>query len=438
MANGLVVKNNLSALNTLNVMNSNNASMNKSQKKVSSGMKINGAADDASGYQISERMRVQVRSLDQANANTQAGNSLLKTAEGAVSSTVEILKTLKEKVLSAANGTLNESDMNAIQQEVDQSIDQINDNANATYNGKYLINGAMRGAVKDTKNVFVNQEINAAGTTALNALTDKDGKSLGIVSGDVATVSWTVGGVTTSATLQIKGSTKLTDLFAKMAGGGAAAYNQTTIGTDANGLKLNTSNGAAVTTVTAAGNGVARQIAGFSINITDAQGNNKKQANSKLDAFSEKIGAADVNGVSDALVLQTGTKSNQTINVSFNDMGAQALGLQGAPVAGEKPRNIVITTQAQAATAINVLDSAVERALSEQTKIGAIQSRLEYTSQNLTTASENVTNAESTIRDADMAKEMTEYTKYNILKQASQAMLAQANQSGQGVLSLLQ
>ena len=144
---GMVVKNNISALNTLNTMNRNNSALSKSLEKVSSGMKINSAADDASGYAISEKMRVQIRSLDQANQNAQNGNKLLKTAEGAVSSTLDILKTLKEKVVNAANDTNTTADRQIIQDELNQAIDQINDNANVTFNGKTLVDGSMNKAI---------------------------------------------------------------------------------------------------------------------------------------------------------------------------------------------------------------------------------------------------------------------------------------------------
>ena len=141
---GMVVKNNMSAINTLNTLNKNHGALSKSLQKVSSGMKINSAADDASGYAISERMRVQIRSLDQDNKNTQNGSALMKVAEGAVQSTVDILKTLKEKVINAANDTNTDSDRAQIQKELDQSIDQINDNANVTYNGKRRTRALLR------------------------------------------------------------------------------------------------------------------------------------------------------------------------------------------------------------------------------------------------------------------------------------------------------
>ena len=138
----MVVKNNMSSINTLNILNKNSEALAKSLAKVSSGMKINSAADDASGYAISERMRVQIRGLEQDICNAQNASSLLRVAEGAVSSTVEILKTLKEKAINAANDTNTDLDRLTIQKEFEQRIDQINDNAMVTYNGKYLLDGA--------------------------------------------------------------------------------------------------------------------------------------------------------------------------------------------------------------------------------------------------------------------------------------------------------
>ena len=138
----MVVKNNMSAISTLNTLNKNTSALQKSLQKVSSGMKINSAQDDASGYAISERMRVMISSLDQANQNTQNGSSLMKVAEGAVSNTVEILKTLKQKAIDAATDTNTDDDRATIQKEIDQFVDQIDDNALVTFNGKYLLDGS--------------------------------------------------------------------------------------------------------------------------------------------------------------------------------------------------------------------------------------------------------------------------------------------------------
>lgn len=443
---GMVVKNNISALNTLNTMNRNNNALSKSLEKVSSGMKINSAADDASGYAISEKMRVQIRSLDQANQNAQNGNKLLKTAEGAVSSTLEILKTLKEKVVNAANDTNTTADRQIIQDELNQAIDQINDNANVTFNGKTLVDGSMNKAIATaTIATFTNQSLSTAtdSSTVLTDLKDRNGNSLDIKSTDKVKVSFVQNGRTFTTEYTVS-STTLASIFtnANASATGASGFSTTigassAIGVDATGTSTYTADGGAAITVAGASSGTEMQISGFSISVSGVDGNVKKAINEKLDAFTNTIKAEDKSN-NNALTLQIGTKSNQSINVGLSDMRAKALGLQGTDATTGVVKNIDITTRDNANVAINVLDTAITKVLSEQTKIGSVESRLDYTSANLTTASENVSAAESTIRDANMAKEMTEFTKNNILMQASQAMLAQANQSTQNVLSLLQ
>ena len=649
----MVVKNNMTAINTLNTLNKNSSALSKSLQKVSSGMKINSAADDASGYAISERMRVQIRSLDQANQNTQNGSSMMKVAEGAVSSTVEILKTLKEKAVNAANDSNTDSDRQTIQKELDQSIDQINDNANVTFNGKYLVDGSKNSKGNATYTALSNQSLSAdtTGATKLVDLKARSGDSLEIHDTDKITVSYVKGGKTYSATFNVKEDDgtehTLQDIFTKMeeidtnskvfanasnasiskttgvtytaqdiqnavddstgakktaydsavsakntqenttkahtdavaaignyvngtpasntglvkeftdafaaynAVAGADALGAATIqqagntgaaggqavkavldavandakwntvqngtsaeavalskaysalkaanekawdtdGTGANGgtkkalgdandtmnnlqnaagatagyaeivgeylaakekadsmsgVKLmtgsevgvaasgdvvNTASGGNAITVTANDDGIGGQISGLNISVSDSQGNVKKSANAALDAFEETVRAQNKSD-DNAISLQVGAKANQSIKVGLTDMRAEALGLQGAD--GTK---LNISNQAKANAAINVLDNAIQKALDQQTTIGSVESRLEYTSTNLTTASENVQASESTIRDADMAKEMTNYTKNNVLLQAAQSMLAQANQSSSNVLSLLQ
>ena len=442
----MVVKNNIAALNTLNTMTRNNSALTKSLQKVSSGMKINSAADDASGYAISEKMRVQIRSLDQANQNSQNGNSLLKTAEGAVSSTVDILKTLKEKVVNAANDTNTTADRQIIQKELNQAIDQINDNANVTFNGKTLIDGSMNKKITTaTTTVFTNQNLSTAtgSTTALTALADRDGNTLDIKETDTVKISFVRNGKSFTSSFTVGTGSSLTSVFSAATGMDATAFAtggptaSSLLGADATGVSAYTADGATAISIAAGASGTTGQIAGFSISITGTDGNVKKSINQKLDAFSETIRAQNVSG-DNALTLQIGTKSNQSITVGLTDMRAQALGLQGADTLTGTVKTIDVTTRDNANVAINVMDSAIKKALDEQTNIGAVESRLEYTSANLTTSSENVSAAESTIRDANMAKEMTEYTKNNVLLQASQAMLAQANQSTSSVLSLLQ
>ena len=205
-----------------------------------------------------------------------------------------------------------------------------------------------------------------------------------------------------------------------------------TIGTGSSATVVSTADLGTALSIKASNSGVDNQIGGFTVSITDANGNINKSANAVLDNFTESIRAQN-NSEDNSIVLQTGTKANQAIKIGLTDMRAQALGLQGSD-----GKTLNVSTQKNANAAINVLDNAIQKALDQQTTIGAIESRLEYTSTNLTTASENVTASESTIRDADMAKEMTEYTKNNVLLQAAQSMLAQANQNSSSVLSLLQ
>ena len=438
----MVVKNNMSAISTLNTLNKNSSALAKSLEKVSSGMKINSAADDASGYAISERMRVQIRSLDQANSNTQAGNSMMKVAEGAVSSTVDILKTLKEKVINAANDTNTDDDRATIQKELNQSIDQIDDNANVTYNGKYLVDGSKNTVGTVTCTAMTNQSLATAtaGATAFTALSNRNGESLEILATDKVTMSYTHQGKTYTCTTTV-GSLTLGGMASKVIAVGKAAGDNgsftfatagSIIGTAASGKTVYTADGTSSLTLQSSCTGISGQISGFNIRITDNEGNVKKSANAALDSFTEQITAQNKSD-DNALTFHVGAKANQSIKVGLGDMRSEALGLKGSD--GTK---LNISTQEKANAAVNVLDNAVQKALNQQTTIGAVESRLNYTSTNLTTASENVQASESTIRDADMAKEMTNYTKNNVLLQAAQSMLAQANQSSSSVLSLLQ
>jgi len=443
----MVIKNNISALNILNTMNKNSRALAKNMQKISSGMKINSAADDPSGYAIAQRMSIEIRSLDQASRNAQEGISSLKVAEGAVSSTLDILKTIKEKVINAANGTNTTADRRTIQKELDQAIDQINDNANVTFNGKTLVDGSMNKTIKTaTTTVFTNQSLSTASLAAsvLTDLKDRDGNLIDIKSSDTIKVSFVQNGKTVTTSYAVSNTT-LASIFAKATAAASTTgygFNGTLqagsfIGIDATGVSSYTADGTSAFSVVAASSGTTGQISGFSISISGTDGNVKKAINAKLDAFSETIRAQNVSG-NNALTLQIGTKSNQSITVGLTDMRAQALGLQGTDPTTGIVKNIDVTTRDGASVAINVLDDAIQKALDEQTNIGAVENRLETTINNLTTSSENLTAAKSTICDTDMAKEIMEYTKNNILMQASQAMLAQANHSTSSVLSLLQ
>lgn len=453
---GMVVKNNMSAVNTLNVLSRNAGELTKSLRKVSSGMRINSAGDDASGYAIGERMAVQMRSFDQDNRNTQNGNSMLKVAEGAVANTVEIISTLKEKVLNAANDTNTDSDRAQIQKELDQMIDQIDDNANVTYNGMYMVDGSKNNVPNETSTHLTNRSFATelsdgspvALTTSLTNLEDSTGRNLGIQVGDTITLSWVKKGITNIVSYEVKGSPRPTRLGYLFSGTNGKAITEdaitklkedfgtpqisNVIGKDSFGNDIYTPDYEKAITYPAKKTGVENQISGLTICVTDRDGNINKSANTILDNFEETIRAE--NGSEDnSIVLQTGTKANQAIKVPMSDMRAVSLGLKATD-----GTTLNISTQKFANAAINVLDMALQKCLNQQTRIGAVESRLDYTSANLTTASENTQSSMSTIQDADMAAEMTAYTKNNVLLQAAQSMLAQANQNSSSVLSLLQ
>ena len=442
----MVVKNNMSAVNTLNILNKNQSALAKSLQKVSSGMKINSAGDDASGYAISERMRVQIRSLDQDNQNTQNGNSMMRTAEGAVSSTVEILKTLKEKAINAANDTNTDEDRRTIQKEINQMVDQIDDNALATYNGKYLVDGSRNSIGTATCTTLSNGALSTSSAwgSALTSLKSRTDESLNIQSTDNITVSYVRQGRTYTTTFSVGSGTTLGSIFDKTAFNGteslagtdavraASTRDGAYIGLDKAKNSVYTADNKSALSVEANNAGTTYQISSFTLSITDNTGAIRKTANTSLDSFNERI-RAENKSEDNALVLQTGTRANQAIKVSMTDMRSLALGLKGTDGSV-----LSVQTQDKANAAINTIETALQKALDEQANIGAVQTRLNYTSSNLTTASENVQNSESTIRDADMAKEMTNYTKNNVLLQAAQSMLAQANQNSSAVLSLLQ
>ncbi len=438
----MVVKNNMQAKNTLNQLNRNQKALSKDLQKVSSGMKINSAADDASGLSIAEKMDVRMRSLEQDNQNVQNGNSMLKVAEGAMASTVDILKTLKEKVINAANDTNSDADRATIQKELDQAIDQIDENANVTYNGKIMLDGSKNDSVVSggTYTHLTNQSF-ASGTSDLDYVVDlksKSGDSLGILPGDTVTVSYVKNGNREYQSIEITDTTQFIELFSwnpcasHLTIQGDLGGDRSYIGTDQFGNDVFTPDRKDAITYMSQQPGVDGQISGLTVCVEDRYGNPRKSANAILDNFNETIRAQN-ESPDNAVVFQSGTKANEAIKVGFTDMRSVALGLKTP--AG---KTLSIATQADANTAINVLDTALQKVLDQQTKIGSIESRLDFTSSNIVVAAENTQSSMSVIRDADMAKEMTAYTKDNVLLQASQSMLAQANQNSSSVLSLLQ
>lgn len=434
----MTINNYVMSIGILNTLNKHSASMANHLRHISTGLRIANVADDPAGWAIGQRMDVRIRGLDQANRNAQQSKSLLKVADGGISSTVDILRTLKEKAIEAANDTATTADRQTIQKLFDQYADQIDDNALVTYNGKYLLDGSRQGLSQKTQQAFTNEQLgkDMKLTTKLTDLTRRDGSSLNILAGDTVNVSYVKDGKTYSASYAAKDTT-VEDIFKQMnaiAGDVfdiAGMSDTAEIGTGAAGQTVKTADGESAISVKAKDAGTAGSISGFTIGISDSQGQMKKTVNSSLDAFTETIQAKDARA-DGSLKMQIGADANNTLNIPLGDMSSRALGLRG-----RDGSVLDVTTQKGANAAMDVLDKALERALDQETTVGAMSSRLDYTISNLTVQSENLTDAKSTLLDADMAKEMLAYTRENVLMQAAMAMLAQNNKNAGWFLSLL-
>lgn len=410
----MIINHNMNALNAHRNMGVNNTAAGKSMEKLSSGLRINRAGDDAAGLAISEKMRGQIRGLEQSSRNSSDGISMIQTAEGALNETTNILQRMRELAVQSANDTNTSDDREQLQKEMTQLGEEIDRIANNTeFNTKKLLNGNMGKATTAAKGTIVNEgKINAADNQVeLKDLEDINGNKLGIAEDDVITATWSVGGTQYSASLKVAQGNTLENLVDQITGVGTIEKIEIATG------KI---------TVTAAKEGTENQINGLSIEVKSADGTRKEAASNALSSFTVETKAADerTNGSAN---LQIGANAGQQLNLSIEDMRASSLGV----------KNLQVGTQSQANTAINVIDEATKRVSSERANLGAAQNRLEYTISNLDNTAENLTSAESTLRDVDMAKEMMEYSKNNILSQAAQSMISQANQQPQNVLQLL-
>jgi flagellin len=424
----MVINHNIAALNTYRQFGSAGKAQSNSMEKLSSGLRINRAGDDAAGLAISEKMRGQIRGLDQASRNSQDSISLIQTAEGALNETESILQRMRELSVQSANDTNTTEDRKNIQDEMNQLTKEIDRIADTTqFNTKNLLDGSMGKAVNTAvANKSTSDVLQSGGaaitdlTDVLSDLQDSDGNSLGIVAGDKVYVSWVKDGSTIEKELTAAGvaggatTSTLTNLTALITDGTTAVGDGTT-------------GPAGSLIVTAGGTGTTNAVNGLTITVKDASGNVKTAASNALSSFSETTQAENLRTDGSA-TFQIGANAGQNISLDINEMTASALGVKG----------LQVQTQNQANTAMNVIDTAISKVSSERSKLGATQNRLDHTINNLNTSSENLTAAESRIRDVDMAKEMMNQTKNSILSQAAQAMLAQANQQPQQVLQLLQ
>lgn len=404
---------NISALNTHRQLSINNEGTARSLERLSSGLRINRAGDDAAGLAISEKMRGQVRGLHQASRNAQDGISLIQTAEGALNETHSILQRMRELVVQSANDTNTTEDRRNIQDEMNQLNREIDRIAGTTqFNTKNLIDGSMGvGVGTAVANINTNEALGSSTVagTLLTALTDRAGNSLGIAVGDVVTTTWVRDGVTGTGTHTVLATpaSSIGDLMGTITGT-SATYS--TVGVALASLGL----------------GFGGATHGVTITVRTSAGVERSSATNALSSFAETTQARNVRADGQA-TFHIGSNTGQTMSLSIENMTASAIGVRG----------LQAMNQSQANVAVRVIDGAMQRVSAERSLLGSVQNRLEHTINNLGTSAENLNAAESRIRDVDMAREMMEFTKNNILSQAAQAMLAQANQLPQGVLQLL-
>ena len=457
----MIINHNIASLNTYRQLTANNANGAKSLEKLSSGLRINRAGDDAAGLAISEKMRGQIRGLDQAGRNAQDGISLIQTAEGGLNETHSILQRMRELAVQSATDTNTDADRGEIQKEMNQLISEIDRIGNSTeFNTKKLLDGGSGVKLSATNTTVSNLQGTAdtvagavtitAANTAMATIAQKAGGSVAFVAelsaaaalnadatigiGGINYSFTTAGGDTIQDVLDainadtathgaIASFTSATGLILKATGAGSSyGVNITAAGTgdllDAVNLVVSNTKGVNATNTELGG---SYESAGNHIRVTSG---NNKGLEFDLTADADVIINISSNN---SLSFQVGANANQSMSVSVNDMRSSALSVNG----------INVSTKAGGNSAITVIDSAIATVSTERAKLGSLQNRLEHTINNLGTTSENLTASESRVRDVDMAKEMMNFTKNNILTQAATAMLAQANQAPQGVLQLL-
>ena len=461
----MVVQHNMQAANANRMLNVTTSAQSKSTEKLSSGYRINRAADDAAGLSISEKMRKQIRGLDKASSNAEDGVSSVQTAEGALTEVHSMLQRMNELAVQAANGTNSDTDRGAIQDEISQLTTEIDRVAETTkFNETYLLKGG-----NGTKDVYMNgHDAGLKGTLTDSATTATFKVAAGALdAGKSVTIGgkdYTIGSTKAEAktfigqaakgnTVTIDGTTytviedsgtedtatnklKLATIQGKIDDGSTVEYN----GTKMTAMKDGDNNGVddADSSVISAAHAVdlmeKELTAANNIGATKTAATAQKAADyTSKDGvtFNIKKGTAEVaDKLSFSLHVGSDADMTNKITVDIETMNSSYLGIKGL--------NVNDDSGIAGTYAIDAISDALQKVSEQRSSLGAVQNRLEHTIDNLDNVVENTTTAESRIRDTDMAEEMVNYSKNNILAQAGQSMLAQANQSNQGVLSLLQ
>lgn len=455
----MIINHNMSALNAHRNMNINNTAAGKSMEKLSSGLRINRAGDDAAGLAISEKMRGQIRGLTQASRNASDGISLIQTAEGALNETHNILQRMRELAVQSANDTNVDTDREAIQSEMDALTEEINRISESTqFNNQNLLDGSFSAKFQIGANGGQNLKVEIGGMDAaslgLNSVATQKGKATlteskdatggnnQVAKKDVADGEYTVKG---TEVLDSKGSVvgkierngkTSTITFTGTAG---TATNATKPGEDAKiDLGENIKDGSSFTITTEGGaQKVSYDVEGT---LTEngkalAAGNYEIKGKVVLKDGVE-VGTFNANNANNNKITMNNVKdaNGNALEIEANDLGLKTALADGAKFT---INGASVSTADAASGTIETVNKAIEKVSTQRANLGAVQNRLEYTISNLDNTAENLTSAESTLRDVDMAKEMMEFSKNNILNQAAQAMISQANQQPQNVLQLL-
>ena len=394
----MVVQHNLQAMNANRMLNVTTGQQAKSTEKLSSGYKINRAADDAAGLTISEKMRKQIRGLDQASTNAQDGVSSVQTAEGALTEVHSMLQRMNELAVQASNGTNADSDRQAIQDEIDQLTTEIDRVSETTkFNETYLLKG-------DENKTKLSQTVYSKPQMSLVEDAMAEGSTLKV-----------------KTAMDGTGKTEYTFTTGLKAGSTWAGKTVIATGTAKAGeITLDDAKAAELTALNKVITVYGDEMGINAITLKD--GDNDVTSKSQTFTYNDSLNVS--------LHVGADSSSDNKISMNIESMSSDYLGIKGLKVSGK--------TYLQATGSIDTISDAISKVSKQRSELGAVQNRLEHTIANLDNVVENTTSAESRIRDTDMAEEMVEYSKNNILAQAGQSMLAQANQSTQGVLSLLQ
>ncbi len=471
----MVVQHNLRAMNSNRMLGITQGTLSKSAEKLSSGYKVNRAADDAAGLAISEKMRKQIRGLSQASLNAEDGISAVQTAEGALTEVHDMLQRMNELSVKASNGTNALSDRQTIQDEVDQLLTEIDRVAETTkFNEMYLLKGdadtvTRKAAAKDAGLVGTLREGATSATFTINKLSLGDKVSIGgqeytiggttadVVAsfgqltfngGELVTldgVQYTIADGTTTIENEDKNILEADKIKDKIKDGSSFTYNGVThtamvdkSGADGDEHGHDATN-ATVITIDQAEKMILQELtlannigtdSDAPATVTKAERADANDPNKKyVDYIIEKGDISVKEDLNFSLHVGADADMNNKIGVKIQALDTSGLGIRGL--------NVKDSSGAAATYAIDAIANAVSTVSAQRSLLGAVQNRLEHTINNLDNVVENTTAAESQIRDTDMATEMVKYSNANILSQAGQSMLAQSNQANQGVLSLL-